>query len=63
MKQFLSLAVWIATSLWARAAMDSMPAPSNVGNADYPRIAADLRVTFRLKASNAQQRNLRLKYC
>jgi enterochelin esterase family protein len=31
------------------------PAPSNVGQADYPRIAADRSVTFRLKAPNARQ--------
>jgi enterochelin esterase family protein len=35
--------------------MDSIPAPSNVGNAEYPRIASDLRVTFRLKAPGAKQ--------
>jgi enterochelin esterase family protein len=39
----------------ALAATDSQPAPSNVGNAEYPRIASDLRVTFRLKAPNAKQ--------
>ena len=31
------------------------PAPSNVGNAEYPRIESDLRVVFRLKAPNAKQ--------
>lgn len=38
----------------APAATDSTPAPSNLANAEYPRIASDLRVTFRLKAPNAK---------
>src|SRR6185503_14728503 len=37
------------------AATDSMPASSNLGGAEYPRVASDLRVTFRLKAPNAKQ--------
>jgi enterochelin esterase family protein len=46
-------AAWCAA--WpAPAATDSRPAPSNVGSADYPRIASDRRVTFRLKAPNAR---------
>jgi enterochelin esterase family protein len=40
-------------SLLAPAAQDPRPAPSNVGSAEYPQIAPDLRVTFRLKAPNA----------
>ena len=32
----------------------SAPAPSNISGAAYPRIAADLRVTFRIKAPSAQ---------
>ena len=31
----------------------SIPAPSNVRSADYPRIHTDLRVTFRIKAPDA----------
>ncbi len=34
---------------------DSIPAPSNVRGAEYPRIHADLRVTFRIKAPDAQK--------
>jgi enterochelin esterase-like enzyme len=34
---------------------DSIPAPSNVRGAEYPRIHADLRVTFRIKAADAQK--------
>src|SRR6186997_2367426 len=37
------------------AAAEGAPAPSNVGSAEYPRIAPDLRVMFRLKAPNAKQ--------
>lgn len=33
---------------------DAVRAPSNVPNAEYPRIHPDLRVTFRLKAPNAK---------
>jgi hypothetical protein len=40
---------------YSRAAEESVPASSNIGTADYPRIASDLRVTFRLKAPNARQ--------
>jgi enterochelin esterase-like enzyme len=36
-------------------AADSLPAPGNVGSAEYPRIAPDLSVTFRLRAPNAKQ--------
>jgi enterochelin esterase-like enzyme len=34
---------------------DSTPAPSNIRGAEYPRIHADLRVTFRIKAPDAQK--------
>jgi enterochelin esterase-like enzyme len=34
---------------------DSVPAPSNIRGAEYPRIHADLRVTFRIKAPGAQK--------
>ncbi len=44
---------------WRLAAQDSIPAISNLGNAEYPRITSDLRVTFRLKAPNAQKVQLR----
>ncbi len=37
----------------------SVPATSNVGGAAYPCITPDLRVTFRLKAPNAKQVQLR----
>src|SRR5687768_3971343 len=31
------------------------PAPSNIGGAEFPRIEADGRVTFRLKAAKAKE--------
>ncbi|MCC6235316.1 MAG: esterase [Verrucomicrobiales bacterium] len=37
------------------AALEGTPAPSNVSGAEYPRLTTDLRVTFQLKASQAQQ--------
>jgi len=45
----------LCASVSARAAVESTPAPGNVGNAEYPRISSDLRVTFRLRAPNAKQ--------
>lgn len=41
--------------LRAAAGPDGFPASSNVGSAEYPRIASDRRVTMRLKAPNAKQ--------
>ncbi|MBI5384727.1 MAG: esterase [Verrucomicrobia bacterium] len=59
MKTNLALALLIGGSCWAQAAPDATPAPSNVGSAEYPQIAPDLRVTFRLKAPNATKVQLR----
>ncbi len=39
----------------AQAGSDSQPASSNVRGAEYPRVSADLRVTFRIKAPQARQ--------
>ena len=36
------------------AAPAQQPAPSNVRGAEYPKIDADSRVTFRVKAPNAK---------
>ncbi len=49
------LATLLAVTVCGRAVADGVPAASNLANADYPRIASDLRVTFRLKAPNAKQ--------
>ena len=54
MKTILNLTL-LCSAVLARAAVESMPAPGNVGNAEYPRISPDLRVTFRLRAPNAKQ--------
>ena len=59
MKKILALAILISVTNWVTATPDSAPATSNVGNAEYPRIAPDLRVTFRLKAPNAKLVQLR----
>jgi hypothetical protein len=57
MKPLLTLVILVSGILHSLAAPDGLPATSNVGNAEYPRIASDLRVTFRLKAPNAKQAN------
>jgi enterochelin esterase family protein len=54
MKTVATLIALLFVALFAKAAEESTPAPGNVGNAEYPRIASDLRVTFRLKAPNAK---------
>lgn len=48
---FISIACGLA---WAQPTDDSTPAASNVMNAEYPRIHADLRATFRLNAPDAR---------
>ncbi len=58
MKLILVLVAFVATSVLTHAA-DSAPAPSNVGNAEYPRITSDLSVTFRVKAPEAKKVQLR----
>ena len=40
---------------WAQPPADSRPASSNVPGAEYPRVHADNRVTFQLKAPEAQK--------
>jgi len=55
MKPLLTLAILLSGILPSLAALEGVPATSNVGSAEYPRIASDLRVTFRLKAPNAKQ--------
>jgi enterochelin esterase family protein len=51
---FTALELFSANA-WSQAQDDSRPAPSNVGGAQYPRIHADGRVTFRVKAPLAQK--------
>ena len=38
-----------------KAITDSVPAPTNVSGAEYPRVTSDLRVIFRIKAPDAQK--------
>ena len=59
MNNILAIAMLASGSFWPPAAPASALATSNVGNAEYPQITADLRVTFRLKAPNAQKVQLR----
>jgi enterochelin esterase-like enzyme len=58
MKTILSWIILLGGSFWA-VAQNPSPAPSNVGNAEYPKIDADLRVTLRLKAPEAKKVQLR----
>ena len=51
----LIIALTLAASMAQAPADDSRPASSNVLNAQYPRVHADGRVTFRLTAPNAQK--------
>jgi enterochelin esterase family protein len=51
----LSLLVAMGITSRAQAADDSKPATSNVPGAEYPRIHADLKVTFRISAPSAQK--------
>ena len=53
MNYIVRLAILIGCSFHAQAAQDAAPATSNVGNSEFPKISADLRVTFRLKAPKA----------
>ncbi len=38
-----------------KAITDSVPAPTNIGGTQYPRVTPDLRVIFRVKAPDAQK--------
>jgi hypothetical protein len=54
MKVFLTLYVLVVASV-SRSASGADPAPSNVSNAEYPRIGSDLSVTLQLKAAAAKE--------
>ena len=51
----LSLMAVLGAVAWSQATDDSKPATSNLPGAEYPRVHADLRVTFRISAPNAQK--------
>jgi enterochelin esterase-like enzyme len=54
---FFSLTLFLSHPLAAQS--DSAPAAGNIGNAEYPRISVDQRVTFRLKAPEAKKVQVR----
>ena len=55
MTRNLIMALALGASMAQAPADDSRPASSNVLNAQYPRVHADNRLTFRLTAPNAQK--------
>ena len=55
MRSITILLLLIGWPCWAQTASDSQPATSNVMGAEYPRVHADGRVTFRLKAPEARR--------
>jgi enterochelin esterase-like enzyme len=55
MTRTLIMALAVAVSMAQAPPDDSKPAASNVLNAQYPRVHADGRVTFRITAPNAQK--------
>ena len=61
MQKRLSIGVLLAivslagSAGWAQAPADSKPATTNVSGAQYPRVSSDGRVTFRIKAPDAQK--------
>jgi len=54
-RAFLIVFVLAVSALQAQTADNSKPASTNVMNAEYPRVSADGRVTFRVKAPEARQ--------
>lgn len=60
MKTILLLSTLACGLCWGQAADDSQPATTNFAGQEYPRLHADLRVTFRLKAPDAQKVQVRL---
>ena len=60
LQQLLGLAWCLGMTPGAMTAeMRTLPASSNVVNAEYPRVDSELRVTFRLKAPEAKKVQLR----
>jgi enterochelin esterase-like enzyme len=55
MKRIPILTVLACVACWGQAADDSNPASSNVMGSEYPRVHSDSRVTFRVKAPDAQK--------
>ncbi len=57
MRQVMIMLSIVATGgvAWAQTGDDSKPATSNLPGAEYPRVHADLKVTFRVSAPGAQK--------
>lgn len=49
------LCLFAVIPCWAQSADDSKPAPTNVMGSEYPRVDSQDRVTFQLKAPDAQK--------
>jgi enterochelin esterase family protein len=60
MRAILIISVVLCGFCRAEAGSDSQPASTNVMGAQYPRVHPDRRVTFRLKAPEAQKAQVRL---
>jgi len=60
MYRLFCIALLTCTAAIAQMPDDSRPASSNVSGAEYPRIHADLSVTFQLKAPDAHKVQVRL---
>lgn len=54
MKKSIAGTLLAAFVLLAQVLEDSVPAPSNLANAQYPRIHPESRATFRLRAQEAR---------
>ena len=55
MHRSLAVSLLACAAAFAQPPADSKPATSNVRGAQYPRVSSDLRVTFRVKAPDAQK--------
>ena len=55
MRRFVILQIVALSLCWGQGADESKPASSNVMGAEYPRVWADGRAAFRLKAPEAQK--------
>jgi hypothetical protein len=55
MRSFAILQILAFGLCWGQSADESKPASSNVMGAEYPRVFADGRASFRLKAPEAQK--------
>ena len=55
MKAIVLLSTLACAFCWGQAADESKPASTNLMGQEYPRVHADNRVTFRLRAPDAQK--------